>query len=80
LRKSNTVHSGDWHEPDAAGVPEDTPLFSPRADPWSDHFEFAGNAIIGKTATGRFTILLLRMNAPRILEARDYWTAIGLYP
>jgi 5-methylcytosine-specific restriction endonuclease McrA len=39
-------------------------LFNPRSDVWLDHFELAGDKVLGRTPTGRATVSLLRMNAP----------------
>jgi hypothetical protein len=38
------------------------PLFNPRLDRWHDHFEVASDKIMGLTAVGRGTVLLLKMN------------------
>jgi len=45
-------------------------LFHPRSDQWSDHFVFDQGHIIGLTPTGRATVRLLNMNAPRRVELR----------
>ena len=47
-----------------------TPLFNPRADIWSDHFEFEGAHIVGKTPVGRTTINVLNMNSDYQIELR----------
>lgn len=48
------------------------PLYHPRRDTWADHFSLeAAGLVRGKTARGRVTVLLLRMNDPdRILLRR----------
>ena|SRR5205823_14958124 len=38
-------------------------LFHPRRDPWEEHFEQHGAALVGRTAIGRATVTLLKMNA-----------------
>ena len=38
-------------------------LFHPRRQRWTDHFEWAGTHILGKTAIGRTTIQVLHMNS-----------------
>ena len=48
-------------------------LFNPRGDPWSDHFVVRGGHILGLTPTGRATVRLLNMNAPRRVELRGEW-------
>ena len=40
------------------------PLFNPRRDAWVEHFAANGTLIAGRTATGRATVALLKMNAP----------------
>lgn len=47
------------------------PLFNPRADDWARHFEFRGRVIVGLTPTGRATVALLDMNAPKNVELRS---------
>jgi len=58
------------------------PLFNPRADHWSAHFQVEPetNEVIGATAIGRATIACLRMNRPRQKNARELWTRLGLFP
>ena len=56
-------------------------LFSPRSDAWVDHFSLSGNGEIdGKTAIGRTTIALLRVNRPEQVEVRQVLMKISLYP
>ena len=38
-------------------------LFHPRQDQWDEHFERNGVVIVGRTAIGRATVRLLKMNA-----------------
>ena len=40
------------------------PLFHPRSDRWTEHFERVEDRIEGRTAVGRATATLLCMNAP----------------
>ncbi len=58
------------------------PLFDPRADRWTDHFEFdsASMAIIGTTPIGRVAIAVLDLNHPLQLAARDVWYRLRIYP
>ena len=46
------------------------PLFNPRTQSWTEHFEFNGVLIVGKTATGRATARTLGFNQPDRLELR----------
>jgi len=48
-----------------------TALFNPRREVWSDHFVVQGGHILGLTPTGRATVRLLNMNAPRRVELRQ---------
>lgn len=45
-------------------------LFHPREQAWEEHFELEGHYLRGRTPTGRATVALLQMNAPRRLERR----------
>ncbi len=48
-----------------------TALFNPRSQIWAEHFMHEGARIIGKTAVGRATITLLRLNdTTRLIERR----------
>ena len=46
------------------------PLFHPRRQRWSDHFHWEEVTIVGRTPTGRATVVALRMNRPLILAIR----------
>ncbi len=61
---------------------ETVALFNPRTQIWSAHFEWVqdGAMIQGLTPTGRATIVRLRMNRPRIVEARSVWILAGIHP
>jgi hypothetical protein len=47
-----------------------TPLFHPRRDDWSQHFEWRGALILGKTAIGRTTVDVLRLNSSSRIRLR----------
>jgi hypothetical protein len=47
-----------------------TELYHPRCQNWNAHFEWQGINIIGKTAIGRTTIEVLRMNSEEQLQLR----------
>lgn len=57
-------------------------LFNPRTQIWSDHFEWTkeGTVINGKTAIGRATIVRLKMNQTRMIEARKIWVIASVHP
>lgn len=60
----------------------ETRLFDPRQDSWSDHFEAdaATGEITPRSATGRVTVAVLRLNNSLQIEARRIWTRLGLFP
>ena len=57
-------------------------LYHPRRDRWPKHFRWSegGAYIIGRTPTGRATVLALNMNHFEIVEARRRWVQIGWHP
>lgn len=58
------------------------PLFNPRTQVWSEHFEWIqnGTMILGLTPVGRATIVRLQMNIARIVNARKVWVRAGEHP
>jgi hypothetical protein len=46
-------------------------LFNPRTQQWNDHFVWSGNEIVGRTAVGRATVGLLKLNGPDRLRVRE---------
>lgn len=67
-------HCNSHKGPNIAGIDPDSgeivPLFHPRQQRWSDHFQTRGIWIIGLTPTGRATVQLLSMNADDRLRLR----------
>jgi hypothetical protein len=59
-----------------------TPLFHPRQQAWADHFAWdpTGSRIIGLTAVGRATIIILQMNNAVIVPTRQKWVSAGWHP
>jgi hypothetical protein len=57
-----------------------TPLFNPRRHKCSRHFRWEGANLVGRTAIGRVTVELLRINDPFRVEFREELMAEGLYP
>jgi hypothetical protein len=55
-------------------------LFNPRLDHWPRHFRLAGGRIVPRTAVGRVTESLLRLNRPDRLLLRLTLARKGLYP
>lgn len=58
------------------------PLFNPRRQVWSEHFQWSatGTVIIGLTACGRATIYALKLNNAVIVKARTRWVSAGWHP
>ncbi len=56
-----------------------TPLFHPRKQVWHEHFSLEGVQIVGLTAVGRATVVLLRLNDPVRLMEREALIASGRY-
>jgi hypothetical protein len=46
-------------------------LFNPRTDRWPDHFRRSGAHVVGLTARGRATVIVLAMNAREQLQRRS---------
>lgn len=59
-----------------------TPIFNPRTQTWSDHFEWSDDQtkILGLTATGRATVEALKLNNEYIVAARHQWVLVGWHP
>jgi hypothetical protein len=55
------------------------PLFHPRRDLWSDHFEWYDTMLIGRTAIGRTTVTVLAMNAADFRAVRESLLAEGRF-
>jgi hypothetical protein len=52
-----------------------TPLFHPRNQLWNEHFMVEGLRIVPRTAEGRVTVYLLRLNDhARLLERKNLWS------
>ena len=47
-----------------------TEFFNPRLQVWSEHFEWKGLRIVGRTPAGRTTVDVFRMNAEERLQVR----------
>jgi hypothetical protein len=57
-------------------------LFNPRTQIWQEHFEWIEDGIMlrGLTEVGRATIERLKINLPRIVDARRVWVEAGKHP
>jgi hypothetical protein len=54
-----------------------TPLFNPRTEVWSDHFELVEGYILGRTAIGRVTVAILNLNQLDRARMRRILVEIG---
>jgi len=57
-------------------------IFNPRSQDWHEHFQWSkdGTKIIGKTAAGRVTIVVLNLNRERFIRVRRNWVSAGWHP
>jgi hypothetical protein len=57
-----------------------TPLFNPRRHKWLRHLQWEGAYLVGRTAIGRVTVELLRINDRFRVEFRERLMREGLFP
>lgn len=55
-------------------------LFHPREQQWNHHFRWAGNELVGITATGRATLEALALNSPEHQIIRSFESLLGRHP
>jgi hypothetical protein len=55
-------------------------LFHPRRHKWGRHFRWDGPTLLGRTAIGRATIAVLRINAPVRVRLRRQLIKEGKFP
>lgn len=55
------------------------PLFNPRRDDWTEHFEWTGAELVGLTPIGRTTIQVLRINETDRIELRQLLMALDAF-
>lgn len=55
-------------------------LFNPRRDSWPRHFVWDGPILVGRTAVGRATVALLKINDANYLALRQSLIAEGVFP
>ncbi|MBZ0300533.1 MAG: HNH endonuclease [Anaerolineae bacterium] len=68
--RCNTTKAGDIASYDD-DTDQLTPLYNPRTQTWSEHFEMDGPWIMGLTPVGRVTVRILEMNAEKQVNARQ---------
>jgi len=54
-----------------------TCLFHPRRHQWNYHFRYEGGVLIGRTATRRTTVDVLRINASNLVALRELLMDLG---
>jgi hypothetical protein len=55
-------------------------LFNPRTQIWSRHFYWDGPYVVGRTASGRATVLALNVNNMIAVIVRRNWMIAGWHP
>ncbi len=55
-------------------------LFHPRHHSWRRHFSWEGPMLIGRTAIGRVTVAVLKINQPRRVLLRQQLIEEGVFP
>jgi len=56
-----------------------TPLFNPLRHEWTHHFRYHRGELIGRTAIGRVTAEVLRINLPNLVALREVLMEDGLF-
>lgn len=69
------------HYPDPE-TGDEAPLFNPRRQVWSEHFQWSDDRreIIGLTPCGRATVVALKLNNESLTRARRRWVLAGWHP
>lgn len=57
-----------------------TALFNPRRHKWERHFRWKGPELVGKSAIGRVTIVVLDINCPERVLLRQSLIEEGVFP
>jgi hypothetical protein len=55
-------------------------LFNPRTQSWSEHFEWQGAKLVGRTPVGRVTVDVLEINLRHRVAHREALMDEGVYP
>jgi hypothetical protein len=61
---------------------QEYPLFNPRIQIWTDHFQWNENTtrLVGISTIGRATITRLQINRDAVVMARQIWVQAGWHP
>lgn len=75
-------HKGAQTEAEDPDTGQRVLLFNPRTQVWREHFTWSrdGTHIVGLTATGRATVVALRLNDSRCVAIRRLWVEVGWHP
>jgi hypothetical protein len=77
------LHCNSHKGPNLAGIDpltrRLTKLFNPRRHQWARHFRWDGPYVVGKSAVGRTTIMVLAMNDPDAVDVRRELIDEGLF-
>jgi hypothetical protein len=77
------VYCNGYKGPDISGLDpltgKLTRLFNPRRHKWTHHFRHDGGELIGRTAIGRTTVEVLRINLPNLIALREVLMEDGLF-
>jgi hypothetical protein len=73
------------HKSDRTEVPDPdgntlVPLFNPRTDQWSDHFQWDGYQVVGRTTVGKAMVFAFQLNHPRRLLIRRAEKLLDMFP
>jgi len=78
------LHCNRHKGPNLAGADPNTGelirLFNPRMDRWTEHFEWIGSVLAGRTAIGRVTVQVLAINDPDIVAVREALSEEQAFP
>jgi len=70
--------------PNLSGIDPETgevvQLFDPRRQRWDRHFRWVNYRVVGRTKSGRATVVVLEMNLPSRVELREVLGGAGLFP
>ena len=77
---SCNLHKSDRTEEVDPSSNATVPLFNPRTDSWTDHFQWDGYRIVGVSAIGRASVSVLDLNHLRRLLIRQAEELFDLFP
>jgi HNH endonuclease len=77
-------YCNSYKGPNVAGIDlrsgKIVPLFHPRRQKWPRHFRWFGPQLMGLTASGRATIVVLEINDPEAVALREALIGEGVFP